>query len=120
MSEAKNYLGVILVRGKLGAKQEVKDTLQMLRLQTTNTLAVHEDTEVVRGMLKKVKDYVTYGELKKEVMDKLKKEYGEKNTYNLKPPRGGFERKGVKKPYKLGGVLGYRLEKINELIEKMI
>lgn len=43
-----------------------------------------------------------------------------KKTFRLNPPRKGFERLGIKKPYSIGGVLGYRGDKINELVEKML
>jgi large subunit ribosomal protein L30 len=45
---------------------------------------------------------------------------GLKTFFKLHPPIGGFERKGIKKPYSIGGALGYRKEKINDLILKMI
>lgn len=45
---------------------------------------------------------------------------GLKLFFKLMPPKFGFERKGTKKPFSLGGVLGYRKEKINELINRMI
>ncbi len=48
------------------------------------------------------------------------KELGIKPFFRLRPPRGGFERGGIKKHFKEGGALGYRGEKINELIEKML
>jgi large subunit ribosomal protein L30 len=32
----------------------------------------------------------------------------------------GFERGGIKKPFSMGGSLGYRKNKINELIRRMI
>lgn len=51
---------------------------------------------------------------------KLKDIPGLKLFFKLKPPQGGFERKGIKKPFSLGGVLGYRKDKINDLIKKMI
>jgi len=50
----------------------------------------------------------------------LKDVPGLKKFFKLHPPIGGFERKGIKKPYSIGGVLGYRKEKINDLILKMI
>ena len=43
-----------------------------------------------------------------------------KPFFRLHPPRKGFERKGIKMPFKLGGVLGPRGDKINNLIKKMI
>ena len=45
---------------------------------------------------------------------------GLKLFFRLSPPRKGFERGGIKKPFSLGGALGYRKEKINELIIRMI
>lgn len=46
--------------------------------------------------------------------------YQLKPYFRLHPPKGGFERRGIKTPYKLGGVLGNREEKINDLIVKML
>jgi len=43
-----------------------------------------------------------------------------KHMFRLNPPTGGHERKGIKKPYALGGALGYRGKEINELIGRMI
>ena len=45
---------------------------------------------------------------------------GLKRFFRLKPPLHGFERGGIKKPFSLGGVLGYRKDKINDLIKRMI
>jgi len=45
---------------------------------------------------------------------------GLKLFFRLKPPQGGFERKGVRQPFSLGGAFGYRKEKINDLIKRMI
>ena len=50
----------------------------------------------------------------------LKEIPGLKQFFRLHPPVGGFERKGIKKPYSIGGALGYRKEKINDLIKKML
>lgn len=43
-----------------------------------------------------------------------------KNYFRLNSPRKGFERKGIKKPFSIGGALGYRGSKINDLIKRMI
>lgn len=114
-------LGVILVRGLVELKQEIKDTLRMLNLQKKNACVIIDDTPVARGMLKKVESYVTFGEVSDEVIALLKeKRPSSKKFYSLHPPRGGFERKGIKKPFNLKGALGYRGDKINDLIKKMI
>jgi len=48
------------------------------------------------------------------------KDIGLKPVFRLRPPKKGFERKGIKKPFGIGGALGDREEKINELIERMV
>ena len=45
---------------------------------------------------------------------------GLKTFFRLNPPIKGFGRKGIKKPFSLGGALGYRKEKINDLIKRML
>lgn len=47
-------------------------------------------------------------------------DFGLKPCLRLNPPRKGFERGGIKRAFKAGGVLGYRAEKINDLLNKMI
>jgi len=114
-------IAVILVRGLVEVKQEVKDTLRMLNLQKKHACVILEDNPVNRGMLKKVENYITYGEVTEETIKELKeKRPSDKKFHSLHPPIGGFERKGIKKPYNLKGALGNRGEKINDLIKKMI
>ncbi len=60
-----------------------------------------------------VKDYFGF---KKELKDVP----GLKAFFKLTPPAKGFGRKGIKRAFSLGGALGYRKEKINELIKRMI
>jgi len=48
------------------------------------------------------------------------KALGLKPFLALKPPSKGFERKGVKKSYSMGGGLGYRGKNINALIKRML
>ena len=55
-------------------------------------------------------------EFKKELKDIP----GLKLFFRLKPPDKGFDREGIKKPYSLGGALGYRKDNINDLISRMI
>ncbi|MFH0862296.1 MAG: 50S ribosomal protein L30 [Candidatus Altiarchaeota archaeon] len=51
---------------------------------------------------------------------KAKDVEGLKPIFRLNPPRKGFEREGIKKPYTLGGALGDRKEKIKDLLMRMI
>ena len=45
---------------------------------------------------------------------------GFKLFFRLTPPKGGFERAGIKKSYAIGGALGYRGKDINKLVQRMI
>ena len=62
-------------------------------------------------------------EFAKEFME-FKKELhdipGLKPYFRLSPPIKGFGRKGTKLQFSLGGALGNRKEKINELLKRMI
>ena len=112
----KSKIGVIMIRSEVSFSQQIKDTLKMLGLKKKNACVILDNTPSNLGMVKKAKDLVTWGELNEEVLGLLK----DKKVINLHPPRGGFERKGIKIPFKVGGALGYRGEKINDLIKRML
>lgn len=153
-------IAVIRIHGCMKLRKEIKDTLSIMRLYKKHTCVVVPNSPNYIGMISKVKDFVTWGEIGPETFRKLlekrgklpgkkpltedylksktkltfdkfteeffafKKELkdvpGLKQFFKLSPPVKGFERKGTKKPFSLGGVLGYRKEKINELIERML
>lgn len=139
-------IAIIRIRGCVGVKKSIKDTLNMLRLYKKNYCSVFKVTKSILGMVKKVKDYVTWGEIDDETFSLLIRKRGEpykgletdtkgkirykkfiivngkkyKPFFRLQPPKGGFERKGIKVAFKAGGVLGYRGAKINDLIKKML
>ncbi len=152
-------LALIRLRSGIRAKGEVRDTLAMLRLHRINHLVLIDDNPSYKGMVQKVKDYITWGEIDKETLAELLRKRGRlignrpvteeyvqeklgmgidefaekvvngemklgdlpsvKPVFRLHPPKGGL--KGSKKrSFKEGGALGYRGEKINELIERML
>ena len=114
-------IAAVLIRGTRGMRQDVKDTLYMLRLRKKNACIIFEDTVQNRGMLQKAKDFITYGPVADETQKKMtpKKTFKNLTLYGLHPPRGGFERKGIKKPFTDGGALGFRKE-MDSLLGKMI
>ena len=131
MEKAKTdkMLCAVRIRGVINITTEVKDTLTFLNLHKKNFCSVYKDNKDVRGMLKKVKDYITWGDITSEVFEELKKKRGEKDPkdpkklkkfFRLNNPIGGFERKGVKQTFKNGGVLGNRKDKMGDLILKML
>ncbi|ADG13284.1 50S ribosomal protein L30 [Methanocaldococcus infernus] len=150
---------VVRVRGRIGVRGDIADTLKMLRLHKTNHCVIVPETETYKGMLQKAKDYITWGEINKETLIKLILKRGRlkgdkkvtpeiikeltgmtveelaekiingeiklkdtplKPVFRLHPPRKGYERGGIKKHFNIGGALGYRGEKINELLERMM
>jgi len=54
---------VIRVRGLINIKPDTKKTLQLLRLTRANHCVLIPKTPVTAGMLQRVKDYVTWGEI---------------------------------------------------------
>lgn len=138
-------MAVVLVRGTVKMTKKIKDTLQLLRLTRKNHCVVVEKNAVNLGMTKKVRDFVTYGEIDEKTYQELfekrgqeykgrltdaKKKYSYKTIeykgkkykpyFCLNPPRKGFGRKGIKYPFNVGGALGYRGEKMNDLVMRMI
>jgi large subunit ribosomal protein L30 len=150
---------VIRLRSSIKAHREVKDTLHHLRLNQVNHCVLIPEGKTWDGMLQKVKDYVTWGEVKPEVLTNMiikrgrlsgerpiTNQYIKENTkleslmkfseavasgsykysdlkevkpvFRLHPPRQGFE--GIKRSFRDHGALGYRGEKINDLLLKML
>ncbi len=154
------YIALIRIHGKVGVRKKARDTLNMLKLYKKYHCVIVPNTKPFLGMIKQVKDFITWGEIDKETLTlllekrgrlpnkqplnedyvkekinssikqfaedvlnfkkRLKDLPGLKLFFKLAPPRGGFGRKGTKQPYSIGGVLGYRKEKINDLIKKML
>jgi len=136
----------IRVRGQTGIRKDVKDTLNMLRLYRSNYCVVLESKPEIIGMLKKCKDYITWGEIDNETYNAVVSKRGEeykgrvtdsknkityrkfiviedkryKPYFRLSPPKKGFGRKGVKGTFKQHGALGYRGDKIKDLVVRML
>lgn len=117
---------VIRIKGQVGLKKEIVETLNRLRLRRKFSCIVFEKpNEIQLGMIKKVRDFVAYGEISEEVYKELVKKRGIKDKegklkpfFRLHPPRKGIE---SKKHFGVGkGVLGDNKEKINELVLRML
>ncbi len=111
---------VIRIRGTGRIPKSVVDTLNILGLSKTHSCAMLEKNPVTLGMLRKVKDYVTWGEIKPELVKQLEEKRGKGKSFSLAPPKGGSSKRGIRAGFRQGGELGYRGEKINELLERMI
>ncbi|MCS7106175.1 MAG: 50S ribosomal protein L30 [Candidatus Aenigmarchaeota archaeon] len=62
---------VIRIRGR--TRREIEDTLKMLRLKHVNNCVILPETPSFKGMIQKVKDFVTWGEIDKETLVELLK-----------------------------------------------
>ncbi len=123
---ADKKIAVVRIRGTTGVKSGISDTMDMLSLYKKNTVSILPNEPTFLGMVKKVKDFATYGEVSEETIKLLmaKRKNISKNekimSFTLSPPVGGFERKGIKASFSEKGALGYRAEKINDLLKKMM
>jgi len=120
-------IAVIRIKGMVGIKKSVAETLHRLRLRKKYVCVVLEKpTKEQLGMIKRVKDFVAYGEIDEKTYKELQAKRGQKDSttgklkpfFRLHPPRGGIE---SKKHFGVGkGVLGNNKEKINDLIRRML
>jgi len=117
-------IAVIRIKGQVGIKRPVKETLDRLRLRRKYVCVVFENpSEEILGMIKKMKDFVAFGEISEETYKELVKERGKQDKDGLKPffrlhpPRKGIE---SKKHFGVGkGVLGNN-KKMDELVRRML
>lgn len=135
---------VVRIRGPAQKRHESNETLKMLRLTRANHCVLVPKNRDFEGMLKKAKDLITWGEIDREALERLVEKRGRfpgdkrlpkekafeisrkilngepvdiKNVFRLSPPSKGFS--SVKLLYPKGD-LGYRREKINELLKRMM
>lgn len=138
---------VIRIRGAVNARGTIDDTMKMLKLKKVSNCMIYLKSEPIKGMLKKSSTYLTWGEIKEETMlklllkrgrlqgdkkideakakevvqkilkDKSTKDIGIKMPLRLSPPSKGYNFVKARFPT---GDYGYRGEKINELLERMM
>jgi large subunit ribosomal protein L30 len=147
MSDSKEVLAAVRIRGTPDARKDVRDTLQMLNLTRVNHCVILPKTGSYLGMLKKSENYVTWGEIDRATLGHLVKarargqgsrklepvkagqamkalesgrplrEVGVKRVFRLSPPSKGYRSTRLLYPR---GDAGYRGEKINALLRRMI
>ena len=67
---------VIRARSDRGVTKKIKDTMMMLNLTRVNHATLVPENVTYLGMLKKSKDYVTWGEVDADTIETLLKERG--------------------------------------------
>ena len=67
---------LVQIRGTVNTRGDIKDTLKMLRLHHINHCVLIPDTPAYIGMIRKVKDYIAWGEVDAEVLAELLRNRG--------------------------------------------
>ncbi|SRR3989344_3003 len=137
---------IIRIKGEVGLRREIIENLNRVRLKRKYACVVLRPSQDKMGIVKKIKNFVAYGEIDEKTFEKLiekrgkaidkkkkidaKKivsgfkegksfeELGLKPFFRLHPPRGGIDSKIHFGKKK--GVLGNNKEGINKLIERML
>ncbi len=66
-------LCVLRVRGAHGMKRTIQRTLHLMNLYSVNSATILRSTPIVRGMLQKAKDYISFGPISEEYLKKMLK-----------------------------------------------
>jgi len=69
-------LAAVRIRGEVGVRATIRDTLDMLKLFNVGNCILVDDRDSYVGMLQKAKDYITYGEIDSETLNKLVLKWG--------------------------------------------
>jgi large subunit ribosomal protein L30 len=139
-------IALIRITGKVRVEHDVAETLDRLRLGKKFTCVVVNENPETLGMIKKVKDYIAYGNIDEKTLAEMIKARGKvigdtkakikdaekiakdvlsgkkfedlkvKPFFGLHPARGGIN---TKKHYPRG-VIGNHKEDINKLIMRML
>jgi large subunit ribosomal protein L30 len=142
-TEKENLIIVIRISGMVKVNADIQEALHRLRLRRKYSCVVLKPTKEILGVIEKVKFYVAYGEISKDVLVKLLeargvkvgegkldasavaeglisgkslKDLDVKPFFRLHPPRKGIKSK-LQYPK---GVLGNNKQDINKLIERML
>lgn len=135
---------IIRIKGRVGLDRKINQTLERLRLGRKYTCVVLNPNKEQTGMIKKLRNFIAFGNISNDLLVKLIEKRGQKidkkkkidaktvieglnkgkkyEDLNLKPffrlhpPRHGIQ----SKLHFPKGVLGDHGEKINELVLRML
>ncbi len=75
--DKQELLAVIRLRGRINVPLSVQENLKMLNIQRTNYMTLVPNTSSYLGMLKKAKDYITWGEINQKALEHVLSKHGE-------------------------------------------
>ncbi len=115
-------IAAIRIKGQVGIRRNIEETLFRIRLRRKYACVVLEPTKENMGMIKKLRNFISYGEITKETYGELVKKRGKKDSegklkpfFRLHPPRGGADTK-LHYPK---GILGENKE-MDKLVGRML
>lgn len=116
-------IAVIRIRGQVGLNKNIIETFSRLRLRRKYVCVVLDNpNDAQKGMVEKLKNFVSFGEISKDTYKKLVDARGKKDKegnlkpfFRLHPPRGGAKTKF----HYPQGILGENKE-MDKLIERML
>jgi ribosomal protein L30/L7E len=128
----------VRIRGKVGVRSSIAETLDRLRLGRTNACALIRVNRSYLGMLKKCNNYIEYGEVDLPTLEKLLGKHAKgvdakklmDGSYPLEDlrkemplmlhaPTHGY-RRNLKRGFAQGGSLGYAGAEVNKLVTRMV
>lgn len=122
-------IALVRIRGDMNVNEDISSTMDMLCLYNRNYCSIQKAIPSILGMIRKCKDYITWGEIDEATLKELIEKRAEPNPkdpkktkkfFRLNSPVKGYGRKGVKMPFTKGGALGNRGSKISDLIKRML
>lgn len=138
---------IIRIKGMVGIKGDVEETMFRLRLRRKYSCVVVRESSELTGIIKKIKDLVAYGTIDEKTFEELVKKRGQKIDKESKINAEEIVKKfkesktnkklsdfGIKNFFRLHpprggikskehfpkGVLGNNKEKINDLVRRML
>ncbi len=138
MAGEKSLYAAVMLKGTAKVNRKVVDTLKNLRLSNINNCVVVPADGTHKGMLKKVAEYVTWGEIDQETLGQLLEKRGKTaaakakatavkalkdkkledgQVFRLSPHTGGLKTIRLNFPR---GDTGYRGPEINSMLKRMI
>lgn len=114
-------IAIVRVRGQVRIRHDLVRAMEQLNLRKRHNATVVEETPSVLGQLNKVQSFITWGPVTEATIKMLApRSRNEGKFFAMQPPRKGYGRKGIKRPFANGGALGNRGDKINDLLTRMM
>ena len=75
-------IAVVRIRGIRNIKPQIKKTLELMRLNKANHCVLLNNTPQIKGMIQIVKDYVAYGNISLQSIERLVKNVVKRERIN--------------------------------------